>query len=133
MSWLEALRRVWLEYLDPPQWGVRDCCQLASRYVFLRTGVDHAATFHYTDKAGALQLLADHGGMVGLISECIGAPVEREPHEGDLVACDLGIGTHSDEVLTTGIFNGQYVIGFHPDDGLCRIPKRLIRQVWNVE
>jgi hypothetical protein len=124
MDGLAAVRTLWREFNGPPIWGISDCCQLAARYVKLRTGIDHASKFPYQTKAEALRLLAEHDGVVNLIACCIG-PSHADPQPWDLVCLE------ANGWITTGIFNGHYVLGIHPDHGLARFGGCYITHAWS--
>jgi hypothetical protein len=126
MDGLAALRTLWREFNGPPIWGISDCCQLAARYVKLRTGIDHAPKFPYQTKVEALRLLTEHGGVINLIAHCIG-PSHADPQPWDLVAVDTGDGW-----LSTGIYNGAFVLAIHPDHGLIKMLPRHIRAAWSL-
>lgn len=126
MDWLSALRTLWEDFAKKPVWGVNDCCQYAARYVQLRTGDDHAAKFEYHDKSAALRILSEYDGLTGVISMCIGPPLERHAIAGDLVICDMG-----ESGFTTGVFNGDLVLGIHPEHGLVQILASRINCAWD--
>jgi hypothetical protein len=132
MNWTDALRYVCRQYINQPlEYGTRDCCRFAAAYVEARTGIDHSAAFSYDSEFSALKILAQHDGIQNLIASCIGAPKQGAPTEGDLVVCDLQIDAER-AVVTTGVNNGAYVWGIHPDSGLCRIPLKAIAAAWSV-
>lgn len=78
----------------PFEWGVSDCCQFAADVVLALTGTDHRAAFpQYGSREEAEAIIAQHGGMVGLLSSVLGEakPVARAMR-GDVIAADFGDG-----------------------------------------
>ena len=126
MVWHEALRAVLNEYRNEAVvFGEHDCCQFVATYVEAVSGVDYSERFDYVDQAGADALIAEHGGIKGLIGSCLGMS-HMPPSEGDVVVADAG------PFHTAGIFNGEYVWGLHPEQGLIRIKSRAVIAAWSV-
>lgn len=65
------------------KYGSTDCCQFASHVVKEITGEDHAAKFAYGSEEEAQKIIAEHNGLVGLISSLIGEPTKAEK-DGDV-------------------------------------------------
>lgn len=75
-------------------WGASDCCQFAADIVLALTGIDHRASFSmYASREEAESILAQHGGMAGLISSALGeSKAVAFAGRGDVVAADFGDG-----------------------------------------
>ncbi len=107
--------RIWL--------GDTDCCQFVRSYLKRRTGSD-PGTLDYVSKRQALALIAQHGGIEGLLSSFLGEPID-DPQRGDVVLCG--------EV--PGIHGGYCVWAFQvpPDpamSGVSRINVETITRGW---
>jgi hypothetical protein len=76
------------------RWGRFDCCQFAAGCVAAVTGRDARDLFeHYRTRRQAEQILATVGGMEGLITRALGAPVHPSRASlGDIVLIDMGAG-----------------------------------------
>ena len=84
---LEAARAADLDY---DQW---DCCRLAARAVDLQMGTDLAEQFQrqYSSLHGALRVLADQGGLRGMVCRLLGDPLPPLlAARGDIVAIPSG-------------------------------------------
>ncbi len=119
-TWDVAAARAWDEFAGQPFcWGVVDCCQFTARYIYHHTGLNLAERWAYTTEREALRLLAEHGGMRGLVSEALG----YQPHDvgliasGDVVLFDDGEGGEG-----VGIWLGYAVATVHREQGLGRLP-----------
>lgn len=117
----------------PFAWGAHDCLQHTSRCVRAMTGIDFAALYApYHDEAGALALLAAHGGVQGILTAHLGAPIpDGLARDGDVVAADLGHGP------TAGVQLGVlcYFAGSFARPGLVYLqPKQRGRLIaaWRV-
>lgn len=92
--WLDALfAKVEEHRTRPLEWGVWDCCQFAAECVLVQTGVDHRAAFPlYASETEALEIVADHDGMGGLLSSLFGPPIPvARAMRGDLLELPLNI------------------------------------------
>jgi hypothetical protein len=80
--------------LRPFAWGSWDCCQFVAECTLAISGVDHRDAFpRYADQNEAQTLLADKGGIVGLLSSVLGE--SKHPamaQRGDVVVADFGDG-----------------------------------------
>lgn len=124
--WQRALRNVLAEFRDHEvQWGKYDCMQLVARYVSAVTGIEYADRFDYDSEQGANALIESHGGLVGLISGCIGDPHD-DPQPGDVVVA------HAADFHTGGIFVGTYLWGMHPMKGICRYAGSRVVAAWSI-
>lgn len=112
----------------PWAWGSHDCLQFAARCVEAITGEDLAAQFGaYTDERGAAQLLAEHGGVEGLLTIALGDPVARLlARRGDVVTTTLTGRT------TAGICLGPVCV-FAAAEGVEFASLEVIESVWRVD
>lgn len=57
----------------PFQWGYNDCLMFVSHGVERLTGHNFYEPYsNYTDEAGAKEVLAQNGGVIGIIKTCLG-------------------------------------------------------------
>lgn len=123
MNWLDALKETALEFQGPLVWGETDCCQLVNAYHERLTG--QRFSFEYDSEMGAKRLLAEHGGMCGLLNECLGEP-------GDLVDGAIVV-SDTEDGPTAGIFNGYCIWTMHPEEGLVRMAANYVEAAWPVQ
>lgn len=126
MIWGDALRTTLLEF-DGKEfaWASRDCIQFVSTYVKHCIGVDHASTFAYHSEETALRLVAEFGGLEGLIETCLG-PSHSDARPGDVVVC------HVEDLHVPGISNGSYVWAFVKERGLSRLLLSSVLCGWSI-
>jgi hypothetical protein len=76
------------------RWGTHDCCQFAARCVVAVTGEEKRRMFpRYRTRAEAELIIADCGGMRGLLTRALGEPVHpSRARQGDIVLLDIGRG-----------------------------------------
>ena len=76
------------------QWGTTDCCQFAGAAQYRITGVDRRSIFGcYESEFGAARILAEYGGMQGLLTAAWGEPKSvAMAGRGDVVMCEFGQG-----------------------------------------
>ena len=76
------------------EWGRVDCCQFAGAMCFALTGEDRRARFSdYDSEISAALLLAEHGGMQGLLTHAFGESIPAAfAKRGDIVLCEFGSG-----------------------------------------
>ena len=125
MTWQDAIKATLNEFRgQPASRGTYDCMQFVARYVYHKTGVNHAAEFSYDTTEAAEEILSTNGGVEGLISKFLGE--SRIPEVGDVVAC------HVENIIVPGVFVGPYVWAFiHDNDrGLSRLPTQSILCGW---
>ncbi len=69
------------------RYGAFDCCLLAADAVHAMTGDDPAARFRgYRGRRAAERIVAESGGLRGLVSACLGMePCDAFPRRGDVV------------------------------------------------
>jgi len=75
-------------------WAEWDCCQFGARVVAALRGSDPRSIFPaYTSEREAIRVIAQYGGIEGLISAALG---NQKPAghamRGDIVLCDFGRG-----------------------------------------
>lgn len=79
----------------PFTWGTWDCGQIAASWVKCLTGVDHLASLAaYTDEAGAITIIDEHGGLAALVDSRLPPIHPSRARVGDLVMAgrDLALG-----------------------------------------
>jgi hypothetical protein len=116
-TWERALKETCFEHKDERlDFGLWDCCQFVREYALRLTGVDYAEKFHleYKDEDGANRILAQHGGLVGLLTHVLGPPLTGPVSPGDIVVVDL-LGT-----LAAGVWCGEWAILILPERGSAR-------------
>jgi hypothetical protein len=76
------------------RWGRWDCCIFSARVHEAVTGEDPRRLFpKYHTRKEAEAIIADCGGMRGLICRALGEPVHvSRANRGDIVLCDFGRG-----------------------------------------
>lgn len=111
----------------PFEWGRHDCLQFAARCVAAITGEDHAARFgEYADERGAVRLLAQHGGVAGILAAELGDSVPPLlARRGDVVLAQI------DGRATAGICLGA-VCAF-AGDGVVYRPLATVERAWRVD
>lgn len=120
MSWQTALRTTWLAHLgEPTVWGVLDCCQFVREYVRNLTGRDYGADLSYQSEREGMAIIASHGDLPGLLRAILGEP--NEPQLGDVVVAQIGEGS-----FAAGVWQGQYVVGVHPTEGVVRFRAKIV-------
>lgn len=116
MNWQDALSEAISTYVPDAGWGASDCCQFVNAYWRSLTGNDIAQGFDYASRGDALRIVAEHGGLEGLLTDVLGAP-EDEPEPGDIVLAWL----NDEHTLSVPAVHGGYCLHFvHPDLGLAR-------------
>ena len=122
-DWMDALMSTCGEFFERPViWGETDCCQFVRSYYGRLTGKD--VDLPYDSEMGALRIVQQHGSMAGLFASILGE--SRAPEPGDVVVVRVG-----DEGEGAGVYNGSYVVGVHPTDGLWRWPAEAMLEGWS--
>lgn len=99
-------------------WGESDCCLFVCDAIEVITGVDPGARWRglYSSERGARRVLRDNGGVVGLATLILGAPVPTAlAGRGDVVVIDTPNGDAL--AMSTGSViaaQGESGIEFHP-------------------
>lgn len=94
-NWTDVLYAVVAEWAFRPfAYGSVDCCQFPAAVVQAMTGVDFREQFPaYSTQEEAEAILAQHDGMVGLLTFALGESVHvSRAKRGDVVAADFGMG-----------------------------------------
>jgi len=106
-------------------WGVNDCCLFAARVRDAMTDSDYEAQISaaYSDEASALALIAQHGGLEGVVTHYLGESSVERATRGDVVLFDGGTG----DML--GICVGAHIVAMG-ESGLRQIPRAEIKKVW---
>ena len=111
---------------EPFSWGEHDCCQFAAKAVEAITGENPAARWVYDSSQGAKELLDANGGVEGLVTQALGAPVHpSRMQRGDVVLADLDNGP------TAGVCTGN-AIAFPASVGVLFLQRSLARLAWRV-
>lgn len=112
----------------PFAWGTNDCAIFAADCVQALTGTDVALPelrTHTTDLQAA-RLLKKHGGVAGIATAALGAPLAPLlAHVGDVVLADMGNGD------TLAICNGGTCMAPGPA-GLVHVGMDTARACWRV-
>lgn len=111
----------------PFVYGSADCLQFAGDVVLALTGVDYRDRFPaYGSQDEAAAILAEHGGVAGLLTSLFGQPKPAlQAQRGDLVAGDFGLG------ITAGVCLG--VACCAPGaGGLVFLPTASAVAAWSV-
>lgn len=117
--------------LRPHRWGQHDCALWAASVVHELTGVDPAAHLRgtYTSKIGALRVMADHGDLITLGGNALGASVPiAMAGRGDVC---LGRFDENHGGVCLGICIGDRV-AFTGLDGLVFVPLLDCELAWHV-
>ena len=70
------------------QYGELDCCLFAALVAEVITGKDYAAEFDYDSEEEAQEIMDEHGGLDGLLTNLLGEPTNKQPRPGDVVLLD---------------------------------------------
>lgn len=129
-DWVQAIRTVLSEWKDKEiRFGSADCCQLAGRYIELRTGEDYLARFDYDGRRSAEAIIDGHEGLVQVVRSCLGEPSLEELQPGGVAVFDTG------EDCSVGIYNGQLMITvsvLHREVMRCLVQPEYIKAHWNL-
>lgn len=111
------------------QFGVHDCLQFPALCIEAITGINHAAQFgEYSTEAGAAKLMAQFGGVSGILTKAFGEPVAPNfARVGDVVTLTV-VG------LETGaVCNGTTVAFCAKPRGLAFVSRELIEKAWLID
>lgn len=129
-DWRERLHeQIAAARLREAEWGVHDCLQFPALCIRAITGVDPAAQFgSYTNEIGAAKLMAQFGGVSGILTKAFGDPVSPNmARAGDVVTLTvLGLETGA-------ICNGNSVAFCCRPRGLVFLSRELIEKAWRID
>lgn len=109
-------------------WGTNDCCIFCADAILEMTGTDLAIGFRdtYSDKAGAAAVLAEYGGIEGLITHFLGEPKGALcARQGDVALIKGPNG------FVAGICEGNHVV-CPGDTGTRLFPLAAALKSWRV-
>lgn len=112
----------------PFSWGDNNCCLFAADFVLATTGTDLAPEMRGTcpSTKQALRYLRKHGGVEGLATAALGAPVSpRLATVGDVVAIRTG------NRVSLAICNGATAMA-PTRHGVCHVAMREAVAAWRV-
>lgn len=123
----ERLQQLVLARLGAPfAWGVHDCALWAADAIQAQLGADpaHALRGRYRTQMGALRLLAPLGGLPGVATAVLGAPLR-----GPLLACvgDVGFTRQGALAVCAG---ETWLVATR--DGMGHLPLPDAVQAWRV-
>jgi len=126
VNWRSALNK-YFEEVAPFAWGQNDCCKFCAGAVKAMTGKDYAFDFEqYSSKTQALRLLRKYNGVYGVVSKCLGAPIDKRfAGYGDVAMFTTEQGD------TLGICVGTKIAAVS-DKGLIFLPIAMATQVWSI-
>ena len=97
---MQALAETVLEFDGKgSKFGKWDCCQFVNAYNKRLNGQDLAKQFKYSSERAALKIISKHGGITGLLTELLGAPVAKQM---GLAPGDIVLTTITDQGKTWG-------------------------------
>lgn len=111
------------------QFGVHDCLQFPALCIEAMTGVNPATQFGpYSSELGAAKLMAEFGGVSGILTKAFGEPVSRNnARAGDAVTITV------DGLETGAICNGTTVVCSGKPRGLMFFSRELIEKAWRID
>lgn len=115
------------EYKNAPfKWGVSDCCQFVSKYIFRCTEVDLASKYgNYKTKQGAARAIKKHGDIVTTVATvCEEVPVTHL-QRGDIVALD------AEDEISLGLVTGVGIVTMIENAGL-QVTNSKIISGWRI-
>lgn len=127
-DWVEQLwTAIENDAQTPFVWGQHDCCLFAAKVVDAMTDGSFVSQLQaaYQDEAGALQFIADQGGLESAVSGFLGAAKTGRPQRGDVVMYDGENGE------TLGICAGSVIVAAG-QDGLVNVRKARAIKYWSV-
>src|SRR5690348_1512638 len=130
-DWPERLQSCVAAAVGAPfQWGTHDCVTWAADVVLALTGADVIADYRgrWDDRAGALECLAEMGGIEAAATARLGAPLETPLYaqRGDVVAIS------TEEGPALGICLGAE-LAFVSPAGLTLRSITAAMKAWRVE
>lgn len=128
-NWPELLSAYLSERRKMPfKWGENDCLQFASRCVERLTGDNFYEEYlGYTTKEGAEAVLAEHGGVIAIITRYLGQGTRNflTATRGDLAIIKM-------PEITAGIVDdsGRNIMVVH-ENGIIRVPLDKAWRIWS--
>lgn len=110
-------------------WGTNDCCLFCADAVMAMTGEDPASALRgsYADEAGALAILAEHGGIDGLVTFILGEPMGALcGRTGDVALIRARNGND-----VVGVIDGAQVVCVG-DVETIKYPLERARAIWRI-
>ena len=108
------------------EYGDADCCQFVAHVIFELTGKDYIEGFGYNSEKDADQILAEHGGLEGLVSFALQTLPSKDYGDGDPVIVNLPIIGQA-----MGIKFGTEAVCL-TEKGMARVNQRYIIKGWNI-
>lgn len=111
------------------QFGVHDCLQFPALCIEAMTGINPATQFgSYSTELGAAKLMAEFGGVSGILTQAFGEPVAPNwARSGDVVTLTI-------QGLETGaICNGTTVVFCGKPRGVGFLTRELIEKAWRID
>jgi hypothetical protein len=111
------------------QFGVHDCLQFPAFCIEAITGVNPAAQFgEYRTEEGAAKLMAQFGGVSGILTHAFGEPVApNQARVGDAVTLTF------DGLETGGVCNGTTIVFCAKPRGLGFLSREMIQKAWLID
>ena len=108
------------------KYGDSDCCQFVSHVLLELTGKDYIQKFGYDTEGAAEQILAEHGGLEGLVSYALQESPSDNFGDGDPVIVELPIIGQA-----MGIKLGNEVVCL-TQKGMTKVSARYIFRGWKI-
>lgn len=129
-DWKERFHAELEASLDvPPAFGTNDCLQFCARCILAMTGEDPAAQFGaYNSELGAAQLMAEYGGVSGILTHAFGEPVcPNWARSGDVITATI------EGLETAGMCNGTTCAFVRVPQGLWYASRECIEKTWRID
>lgn len=109
------------------EWGLMDCCQIARAVYIAYRGHDPAPGFSYTSKEKAEEIMANYGGLRGLLSHILGESTHVDnTSTADVLLLKLpGIGEFAGVRVPDGALAPLRV-------GLYKVPLSYALEGWRI-
>ena len=127
-AWRQRLDALFAARMSAPfAWGTHDCCLFAADAVLAQTGGDPAAEFRgmYVDARGALELLAELGGLTAVAGRA-GDPVPALCAQ----VGDIGLVEHESRELLAVCAGPVWLVP--AEQGLAALPIDAATAAWRV-
>lgn len=128
MTRYDAVKVVVRAYQDAPfNYGSFDCCELVRQVAIHYRGEDPAPDLIYENEEGAQQIIDEHGGLSGLMTEVFGQAIEPDDAEvGDALLLRL---PKTGAVMGVKVPDGALV---PVKRGLWKVPLRYALEGWRI-